>query len=117
MLKLKPREERRLRAGQLWVYSNEIDVGPEFRQIAPGTLCRVHDSRDKPLGVGYVNPRKLLSVRLLSDTADCVIDASWFAQRLPAPLVLPEPVYPDASYRLCPERGSGLPGWTMHPHT
>src|SRR3546814_9465547 len=80
-LKLKPREERRLRAGHLWVYSNEIDVGPEFRQIAPGTLCRVHDSRDKPLGVGYVNPRTPLSRRLLSDKADCVIDASWFAPR------------------------------------
>src|SRR3546814_10340965 len=114
-LKLKPREERRLRAGHLWVYSNEIDVGPEFRQIAPGTLCRVHDSRDKPLGVGYVNPRTLLSARLLSDKADCVIDASWFAQRLPAALVLREQIYREPYYLLVHGEGDGLPVLLIDP--
>lgn len=109
-LKLKPREERRLRAGHLWVYSNEIDVGPDFRQIVPGTLCRVHDSRDKPLGIGYVNPRTLLSVRLLSSKADCVIDAQWFTQRLRVALTLREQIYREPYYRLVHGEGDGLPG-------
>ncbi|HEY1076217.1 MAG TPA: RlmI/RlmK family 23S rRNA methyltransferase, partial [Fontimonas sp.] len=39
-LKLKPREERRARAGHLWVYSNELQTDDKFRTIEPGTLCR-----------------------------------------------------------------------------
>ncbi|WP_366514928.1 class I SAM-dependent rRNA methyltransferase [Solimonas terrae] len=109
-LKLKPREERRLRAGHLWVYSNEIEVGPEFRQIEPGSLCRIVDSRDKPLGLGYVNPRTLLAVRLLDADSQRTIDRSWFVRRLAAALALRERLYGEACYRLVHGEGDGLPG-------
>lgn len=109
-LKLKPREERRLRAGHLWVYSNEIDTGPDFRHIEPGALCRVHDSRDKPLGIGYVNPKTLLSVRILSSEANAVIDRAWFAQRIADALALRERIYREPYYRLVHGEGDGLPG-------
>ncbi|HVT34797.1 MAG TPA: RlmI/RlmK family 23S rRNA methyltransferase, partial [Nevskiaceae bacterium] len=54
-LKLKSHEERRLRAGHLWAYSNEIETDAGWKNIAPGTLCRLNDSRGQPLGIGYVN--------------------------------------------------------------
>ncbi len=109
-LKLKPREERRLRAGHLWAYSNEIDTGADFRGIAPGSLCRVVDSRDKPLGIGYVNPRTLLAVRILDAQADAAIDSAWFLRRLRAALALRERIYAEPHYRLVHGEGDGLPG-------
>lgn len=109
-LKLKPREERRLRAGHLWVYSNEIDAGADFRNIEPGALCRVLDSRDKPLGLGYVNPRTLLAVRLLSGNVDVTIDREWFARRITGALALRERIYGEPYYRLIYGEADGLPG-------
>ncbi len=109
-LKLKSREERRLRAGHLWVYSNEIDTDETFRTIEPGSLCRVVDSRGKPLGTGYVNPRTLLSARLLSSDAGAVIDAAWFERRLQAALALRQRLYPEPHYRLVYGEADGLPG-------
>lgn len=60
-IKLKAQEDRRLRAGHLWGFSNEIDTGEGFRSIVPGSLCKVMDARGKPLGVGYVNPKVLMA--------------------------------------------------------
>ena len=85
-LKLRPREERRARAGHLWIYSNEIDTDATFRTIDPGSLCRVVDGRGKPIGTGYVNPRTLLAVRLLSGDVHAEIDAAWFDRRLQSQL-------------------------------
>jgi 23S rRNA (cytosine1962-C5)-methyltransferase len=109
-LSLKPREDKRLRAGHLWVYSNEIATDEKFRTLTPGALCRVVDSRGKPLGVGYVNPRTLLAVRLLTGNADAVIDRDWFVRRLQAALQLRARLYPTPHYRLVYGESDGLPG-------
>ncbi|HEY1076379.1 MAG TPA: class I SAM-dependent rRNA methyltransferase [Fontimonas sp.] len=109
-LKLKPREERRLRAGHLWVYSNEIQVDDKFRTIEAGTLCRINDSRDKPLGTGYVNPRTLLTVRLLSSDGRAVIDQAWFERRIQSALDLRQRLYAEPHYRLVFGESDGLPG-------
>ncbi|MES2488879.1 MAG: RlmI/RlmK family 23S rRNA methyltransferase, partial [Pseudomonadota bacterium] len=77
-IKLKAHEERRLRAGHLWVFSNEIDTGEGFRNIAAGSLCKVFDSRNKALGVGYINPKTLMAVRMLSSNANADINVEWF---------------------------------------
>jgi 23S rRNA (cytosine1962-C5)-methyltransferase len=109
-LQLRPREERRARAGHLWIYSNEIGADESFRQIEPGSLCRVVDSRGKPIGTGYVNPRTLLAVRLLSSDIHAVIDAAWLERRLQAALALRERIYAEPYYRLVHGEGDGLPG-------
>ena len=87
-IQLKPREDRRLRAGHLWVYSNEIVAPPNFAKLTPGTLCRVLDARAKPLGTGYINPHTLICLRLLTGDITAEIDADWFARRLNAALAL-----------------------------
>ncbi len=110
-LKLKTREDRRLRAGHLWVYSNEIDTATTAAKgVAPGTLCKFVDSRDKPLGIGYVNPTALLCGRLLTGKADAVIDADWMLRRLQSALALREKLYPTPHYRLAFGDSDGLPG-------
>ena len=110
-LRLKPNEDRRLRAGHLWIYSNEMDLAKTpLTGVAAGSLCRVIDARGKPLGVGYVNPHTLLSARLLSSRADATIDAAWFARRIQSALALRQAIYPQPYYRLVYGESDGLPG-------
>lgn len=110
-LRLKAHEERRLRAGHLWAYSNEIDTAATpLKGLSPGSLCRLEDSRGKALGVGYVHPNVLLSVRLLTGKADAIIDRAWFERRLRQALALRERVYPGPHYRLVFGESDGLPG-------
>lgn len=110
-LRLKAHEERRLRAGHLWAYSNEIDTAATpIRGIVPGSLCRLEDSRGKPLGIATVNPHVLLSLRVLSGQADLDIDADWFERRLAQALALREKLLPTPHYRLVFGESDGLPG-------
>lgn len=110
-LRLKAHEERRLRAGHLWAYSNEIDTAvTPLKGLKPGTLCRLEDARGKALGVGYVHPNVLLSVRLLTGQADALIDREWFERRLRQALSLRERLYPSPHYRLVFGESDGLPG-------
>jgi len=114
ILQLRRHEERRLRAGHLWVYSNEVDtaVSP-LAGFAPGAIARVHSSRGQFLGRAYVNPHALICARILSEDADRAIDAAWFADRLRAALVLRSRLYPTPHYRLVHGEADGLPGLVL----
>jgi 23S rRNA (cytosine1962-C5)-methyltransferase len=110
-LRLKPREERRLRAGHLWVYSNEVDIArTPLSALQPGSLCRLVDARGKALGVAYANPRTLLCARLLTSNPDARIDAEWFARRIGSARALRERLYRSPAYRLVHGESDGLPG-------
>ena len=110
-LRLKPREERRLRAGHLWIYSNEVDIaGTPLTALAPGALCRIVDARGKAMGLGYVNPRTLLCARLLTSNAKATIDAAWLVTRLKSALTLRQRLYGQPYYRLVYGEADGLPG-------
>jgi hypothetical protein len=44
-VQLKKNEDRRLRAGHLWIYSNEIDITETpIKGVEAGTLCRFADN-------------------------------------------------------------------------
>ncbi len=60
---LKVKEERRLRAGHWWVFSNEIDHLDT--SVEPGTLVRVLSHEGAQVGHGYFNPHSLIAVRLV----------------------------------------------------
>jgi SAM-dependent methyltransferase (EC 2.1.1.-) len=110
-LRLRPHEDRRLRAGHLWIYANEIDTATTpLGGFAAGELCRVEDAHGTPLGVGYVNPHSLLAARLLDPDPRVVPDAAWFGDRLRAALALRERLYEHPFYRLVYGEGDGLPG-------
>src|SRR6186713_2117384 len=66
-LRLKPREDRRLSAGHLWVFSNEVDTArTPLTAFATGAMCRIVGDRDRFLGYAYVNPHALICARILS---------------------------------------------------
>lgn len=111
LIRLKPREDRRLRVGHTWIFSNEIDTSvTPLTALNPGDLVLVHSATGRPLGVGYVNPRSLISVRLLSHDPHIVMDRDFFRQRVQAALALRVRLYPHPYYRLIFGEGDGLPG-------
>src|SRR5450631_664580 len=67
VLKLKHREEQRILAGHLWVFSNEIDtLATPLANVTPGATVQLRSSRDRFLGWAYANPHSLITARILS---------------------------------------------------
>lgn len=110
-LKLRKDQERRLRAGHLWIYSNEVDTAQTpLKDFAPGDAVAVLSHQGKWLGNGYVNPRSLICARLLSEDPGQPLDASLLRQRLTAALRLRERIYSRPYYRLAFGESDRLPG-------
>src|ERR1700729_3337538 len=109
VLRLKRNEDRRLHAGHLWIFSNEIDTQqtplPKFK---PGELVRVLAHNDRALGLAYVNPKSLISARVLSTWTPP--DTAWLAGRIRTALALRERLYSQPYYRLVYGESDGLPG-------
>ena len=65
-LRLKRNEDRRLHAGHLWIFSNEVDTQQTpLSKFKAGELVRVLAHNDRALGLAYVNPQSLISARML----------------------------------------------------
>lgn len=109
LLRLRRGEERRVRAGHLWIFSNEVDLARSSLSEAD-SLVTVTDDRGQPLGVAYYNPRTLIAARLLSHDASAVIDRSWMAARLRSALSLREAQHRLPYYRWVFGESDGLPG-------
>ena len=113
-LRLRRGEERRLRAGHLWIFSNEIDTAATpLTAFEPGQQARVVTDRGQPLGIAYVNPATLIAARLLTRDADRPVGRAWLAGRLRAALALRERLYPEPYYRLVFGESDGLPGLVL----
>ena len=111
VIRLRPREDRRLRAGHLWVFSNEIDSdATPLTAFTPGDVVRIEGAHGRCLGVGYVNPRSLISVRIVSTDPHAVVGRDLLVARLQAALAWRERVYALPFYRLAFGEADGLPG-------
>ena len=110
-LRLKPREERRLRAGHLWVYSNEVDTGvTPLGDFEPGEPVEVQAADGRPVGTGYVNPHSLICARIVSRDRRHPFSRSLLVHRLKVALGLRERLFPGPWYRLAHGEGDRLPG-------
>ncbi len=110
-LYLKKNEERRLRNGHLWVYSNEVDtVRSPLNEFEPGQAVQFIANDGKPLGNGYANPHSLICARLVSRSAKFILDKSLLVHRLNIALSLRERLFDKPFYRLVHGESDGLPG-------
>jgi 23S rRNA (cytosine1962-C5)-methyltransferase len=104
-------EDRRLRAGHLWIYSNEIDSRrTPLASFRAGEAVAIHSSSDQFIGYGYVNPQSLIAARLLSRDRRYPIDTSLFVHRLQVALALRQRLFAAPCYRLVHGEGDLLPG-------
>jgi 23S rRNA (cytosine1962-C5)-methyltransferase len=114
VLKLKRGEDRRLRAGHLWIFSNEVDTtATPLTQFEPGAAVQVHSDRDQFLGFAYVNPRTLIAARIVTRDAAYPLDGSLLVHRLRVALALREKLYREPYYRLVFGESDGLPGLVL----
>jgi len=114
VLRLRRHEDKRLRAGHLWVYSNEVDSDVRaLTDFAPGELVRVHDHRDQFIGHAYVNPHALICARILSREEAEPIGPALLAKRLRSALALRRRLHARDYYRLVYGESDGLPGLVL----
>jgi 23S rRNA (cytosine1962-C5)-methyltransferase len=110
-LRLKKNEERRIRAGHLWVYSNEVDTkATPLKQFEAGQQVQLLAHNGKSLGNGYVNPNSLICARLVSRDPNHVLDRSLLVHRLNVALSLREQLFEQPFYRLAYAESDQLPG-------
>ncbi|GAC1302181.1 MAG: class I SAM-dependent rRNA methyltransferase [Steroidobacteraceae bacterium] len=108
-LRLKRNEDRRLQAGHLWIFSNEVDTQQTpLTKFQAGELARVLAHNDRALGLAYVNPQSLISARMLETWT--VPDVAWLAARIRTALAVRERLYRKPYYRLVYGESDGLPG-------
>ncbi len=106
--KIHLKRTKRLLAGHLWVFSNELfeDAGG----YAPGSIVELYDRMDNFLGIGYINAKSLISIRLLSREKRA-IDSSFLEERISRALDLRIKLFGDVeAVRLVYSEGDYLPG-------
>ena len=110
-LRLRRHEEKRIRNGHLWIYSNEIDnkVTP-IKSFTVGQSVLIEDANGKPLGIGYINPNNLLCARIITRDYKTPIDRSLFVHKFNIALSLRQRVFDKPFYRLIFGESDGLPG-------
>ncbi len=108
---LRKNKDRRLRAGHLWVYSNEVDTRKTpLSGFEPGSTVVIQTSTGKPVGSGYLNPHSLICARLLTRQPAAAFDTAFFVERIRTALALREALFDAPYYRLVYGEGDFLPG-------
>jgi 23S rRNA (cytosine1962-C5)-methyltransferase len=111
VIKLKKDEDRRIRAGHLWIFSNEIDVASTpISTMPPGTMVAVNTHNGKFLAYGYLNPASLISIRILGRDQDYYPNESLLVHRIKIALSLRQRLFPLPYYRLIFGESDFLPG-------
>jgi 23S rRNA (cytosine1962-C5)-methyltransferase len=111
VVRLKKHEDRRVSAGHLWIFSNEIDTAATpLTGFERGSLVQVRSDRDRFMGYGYINPNSLISVRLLGRDRKFAPGPSLIVHRLRIALALRQRFFEGPYYRLVHGESDGLPG-------
>jgi 23S rRNA (cytosine1962-C5)-methyltransferase len=109
-LRIKKREQQRLRDGHLWVYSNEIDTSATPLRNINGNLVHLEDYRGNFLGTASFHAQALICARLLDTAPRDSLDVEFFKQRLSDALSLRDMIFSQPYYRLVYAEGDLLSG-------
>jgi 23S rRNA (cytosine1962-C5)-methyltransferase len=110
-LYLKKNEDKRLRKGHAWIFSNEVDTKRSpLDAFSAGDLVVIKDSTGKALGSAYINPNTLVCARLISRKPSQKIGGNFFKERLNTALAHRERFFDKPFYRLVYGESDGLPG-------
>jgi len=108
-IRLKKHEDRRIRSGHPWVFSNEIERIDGERDA--GIAAELFDAAGSFLGCGYYTPHSLIAFRLLSRQPDDIDGAQFYYQRIVAALAHRRAIYPELqTFRAVYGESDFLPG-------
>ncbi|MCK4259846.1 MAG: class I SAM-dependent rRNA methyltransferase [Halanaerobiales bacterium] len=72
--------KKRVEKGHPWVYKNEIDkIVGEYIQ---GDIVEVYNPKEKFIGKGYINPKSLIIIRILTRDKSEEINEEFFRRRI-----------------------------------
>lgn len=98
-LHLRKHEDKRIKNGHPWVFSNEIQCIDGSRE--PGITAELFDSGGGYMGIGHYNPHSLIGFRLMSRSREDIDTVDWFVHRIQAALAYRQRLYPGLStYRV-----------------
>ncbi len=106
---LNKNEERRIKSGHPWVFSNEIRevAGDRFA----GIVAELYDAAGIFIGVGHYNPHSLIAFRLVSRQKEDIDTSDFFEGRIAAALAHRQARYPGlATFRAVYGESDFLPG-------
>ncbi|MEJ2017270.1 MAG: class I SAM-dependent rRNA methyltransferase [Maritimibacter sp.] len=111
VIRLKPKANARaIRHGFPWVFDNEIVTDRRTKSLAPGSIARLEDGEQRPMGLVAVNPTSKIFGRMLDRNTEAVIDGDWLRAKLVAALDHRTRLYDQPFYRLIHAEADGLPG-------
>lgn len=103
--------DRRLRAGHLWVYSNEVDTKRSpLSHFKPGDSVSVLDAGGRAVGCAYMEPQSLICARVYSRESQRPFDGDLIAAHIAAALAAREASFDKPYYRLVYGDSDLLPG-------
>jgi len=107
---LRSGEDRRVRSGHPWAFSNEILMDPETKALPAGSLAILRSPSGEALGLATFNPHSLIAARLLTTNPEATVDALFLGRRLAQATALRDRLIGVPYYRLIHAEADGLPG-------
>jgi len=106
---LNKHEDRRIKSGHPWVFSNEIrEVSGEH---SAGAATELYDAAGGFIGVGHYNPHSLIAFRLVSRQREEIDSVEFFERRIAAAVARRRTRYPGLStFRAVYGESDFLPG-------
>lgn len=106
---LNKNEDRRIKSGHPWVFSNEIREVTGER--TPGIAAELYDAGGGFVGTGHYNPHSLIAFRLVSRQREDIDSVEFFEQRIAAALAHRKRLYPTMeTFRAVYGESDFLPG-------
>ena len=106
---LKAGEDRRVRSGHPWAFSNEILMDAETKALPAGSLVVMRAPGGQAIGVATFNPHSLIAARMLTSNPEANIDALFFGRRIAQAVALRDKLIGVPYYRLIHAEADGLP--------
>ncbi len=107
---LRAGEDRRVRSGHPWAFSNEILMDADAKAIPVGSLVTLRAPGGEALALCTFNPHSLIAARVLSTNPEAQIDALFLGRRLTQAAALRDRLVGVPYYRLIHAEADGLPG-------
>ncbi|WP_428669468.1 class I SAM-dependent rRNA methyltransferase [Reyranella sp.] len=107
---LRSGEDRRVRDGHPWAFSNEILMDAETKAIPAGSIATLRAPSGEALGLVTFNPHSLIATRLLTSNPEAVVDALFIGRKLARAVELRDRLIGVPFYRLIHAEADGLPG-------
>ncbi len=108
-LVISARAEKRIKAGQLWIYSNEVDTKKTpLSGFESGQQVVLQNVAQKVLAYALINPKSLICARIVSTQHP--LSATLIKQRLLDAYALRQACYKRPFYRLFYAEADFLPG-------